>query len=108
MLLNEKEAKAITDKLLSFVKANDASVSVGSDKLSHLRFARNAFLTSGQRMGRGASITVWIEGKRGSSSTNDLDDASLKTMVEQAEQLARLAPVDREYLPTLKTQTYKP
>jgi predicted Zn-dependent protease len=108
MLLNEKEARVITDKILSLVKAEDASVSVSSDKLSHLRFARNGFLTSGQRMGRGANITVWIEGKRGSSSTNDLDDASLKTMVEQAEQLARLAPVDREYLPTLKAQTYKP
>jgi predicted Zn-dependent protease len=108
MLLNEKEARVITDKILSLVKAEDASVAVSSDKLSHLRFARNGFLTSGQRMGRGANITVWIEGKRGSSSTNDLDDASLKIMVEQAEQLARLAPVDREYLPTLKAQTYKP
>ena len=107
MLLNEKEAKAITDKILSFVKADDASASVGSDKLAHLRFARNAFLTSGQRLGRGANVTVWIGGKRGSSSTNDLDDANLKTMVEQAEQLARLAPIDREYLPTLKAQTYK-
>lgn len=108
MLLNEKEAKTITDRILSFVKADDASASVGSDKLAHLRFARNGFLTSGQRMGRGANVTVWIEGKRGSSSTNDTDDQSLKTMVEQAEQLARLAPVDREYLPTLKAQTYKP
>lgn len=108
MLLNEKEARAITDKLLSLVKADDASVAVSSDKLSHLRFARNGFLTSGQRMGRGASVTVWIEGKRGSASTNDLDDANLKTMVEQAERIARLAPVDREYLPTLKAQTYKP
>jgi predicted Zn-dependent protease len=108
MLLNEQEAKSITDKILSLVKADDASVSVSSDKLSHLRFAGNAFLTSGQRLGRGANITVWIEGKRGSSSTNDLDDASLKEMVEQAEQIARLAPVDREYLPTLGAQTYKP
>lgn len=108
MLLTEQEAKAITDKLLSMVKADDATASVSSDKLSHLRFARNAFLTSGQRMGRGANVTVWIGGKRGSSSTNDLDEASLKTMVEQAEQLARVAPVDREYLPTLKAQTYKP
>jgi predicted Zn-dependent protease len=108
MLLNEKEARQITDKIISLVKANDASVSVTSDKLSHLRFARNAFLTSGQRLGRGASITVWIEGKRGASSTSDLDDASLTEMVEQAEQLARLAPVDREYLPTLGRQTYKP
>ncbi len=108
MLLNEKEAKTITDKILSFVKADDAAASVASDKLAHLRFARNGFLTSGLRAGRGANVTVWIEGKRGSSSTNDTDDASLKLMVEQAEQLARLAPVDREYLPTLKTQTYKP
>lgn len=108
MLLNEKEAKSITDKILSLVKANDASVSVSSDKLSHLRFAGNSFLTSGQRLGRGANITVWIDGKRGSSSTNDLDDASLKEMVGQAEQIASLAPVDREYLPTLSRQTYKP
>lgn len=108
MLLNESEAKAFTDKILSYVTAADASVSVNSDKLSHLRFAGNNFLTSGQRIGLGANVTVWIEGKRGSSSTSDLDDVSLKTMVEQAEKLARLAPVDREYLPTLPKQTYKP
>ncbi len=108
MLLNETEAKALTDKILSYVKADDASASVTSDKLSHLRFAGNNFLTSGQRVSRGANVTVWIDGKRGSSSTNDLDDASLKAMVEQAEKLARLAPVDREYVPTLSKQTYKP
>jgi len=108
MLLTEKEAKSITDKLLAYVKAGDAAVSVSSDNLAHLRFAQNNFLTSGQRTNRSANITVWIEGKHGSSSTSDLDDASLQTMVEQAEQIARLAPVDREYLPTLGAQTYKP
>lgn len=108
MLLNENEAKAFTDRILSYVTATDASVGVSSDKLSHLRFAGNNFLTSGQRINRGANVTVWIDGKRGSSSTNDLDDASLKAMVEQAEKLARLSPVDREYLPTLSKQNYKP
>jgi predicted Zn-dependent protease len=108
MLLTETEAKAYTDKILSYVTAADASVGVSSDKLSHLRFAGNNFLTSGQRISRGANVTVWIDGKRGSSSTNDLDDASLKSMVEQAEKLARLSPVDREYLPTLSKQNYKP
>ena len=108
MLLNENEAKAFTDKILSYVTAADASVGVSSDKLSHLRFAGNNFLTSGQRISRGANVTVWIDGKRGSSSTNDLDDASLKAMVEQAEKLARLSPVDREYLPTLSKQAYSP
>jgi len=108
MLLTETEAKALTDKILSYVTATDASASVGSDKLSHLRFAGNNFLTSGTRLGRTASVTVWIDGKRGSASTNDIDDASLKAMVEQAEKIARNAPVDREYLPTLAKQSYKP
>ncbi|MEO8649083.1 MAG: TldD/PmbA family protein [Acidobacteriota bacterium] len=108
MLLNEKEARALTDKILSYVSGNDASVSVSSDRLSHLRFAHNNFLTSGQRESRGANATVWIDGKRGSASTNDLDDASLKEMVQQAEKIARLAPPDREYLPTLGPQVYKP
>ncbi len=108
MLLTEKEAQELTEKILSFVKADDAQVSVSSEKTSHLRFARNAFLTSGNTVERTANITVWIKQKRGASSTNDFSDESLKAMVEQAEQVAEISPVDREYLPTLGAQTYKP
>jgi predicted Zn-dependent protease len=108
MLLTEKEAKQITDKLLSYVKADDAAVGVSSSETSHVRFAENSFLTSGKRENRGASVTVWIGGKRGAAATNDFDDASLRTAVEQAEQIARIAPIDREYLPSLSAQAYKP
>jgi predicted Zn-dependent protease len=108
MLLTEKEAREITDKILSFVKADDAQVTVSSEKTSFSRFARNAFLTSGNTLERSASVTVWIKGKRGASSTSDFTDESLRAMVEQAEQVAAISPVDREYLPTLSTQTYKP
>ena len=108
MLLNEKEARAVTAKLLGYTKADDASVGVSSEIYSHLRFAANAFQTSGRRENMTANVTVWIDKKRGAASTNDLDDASLRAAVEEAERLARLAPVDREYLPTLSLQTYKP
>ena len=108
MLLTEKDAKALTDKILSFVTADDATASVGSNKQSHLRFAANNVLTSGSRESHSANVTVWIGGRRGASSTNDLDDASLKEMVTKAESIAKTAPVDREYLPTLGKQTYKP
>jgi predicted Zn-dependent protease len=108
MLLTEKDSKEITEKILSFVKADDAQVGVSSEKTSFSRFARNAFLTSGNTVERGANITVWIKGKRGSSSVSDFSDASLKAMVSQAEQTAEISPVDREYLPTLGAQTYKP
>lgn len=108
MLLTEQEVKTLTGKILSMVTADDASAAIGSNKQSHLRFAANNVLTSGTREGRSASVTVWIGGKRGSASTNDLDEPSLKSMVEQAEKIARNAPPDREYMPTLGKQTYKP
>ena len=108
MLLTEKETKALTTKILSMVKADDATASVGSNRRSHLRFARNDVLTSGTNEGKTASVTVWVGGRRGSASTNDLDDVSLKRMVDQAESIAKTAPVDREYVPTLGKQTYRP
>ena len=108
MLFTEQEVKALTSKILSMTTAGDASAGVGSNKQSHLRFAANNVLTSGMRETRNANVVVWIDGKRRSASTNDLDDASLKAMVEQAEKIARNAPRDREYMPTLGKQTYKP
>lgn len=108
MLFTEAEVRSLTEKILSMVKADDAAVSVGSNKQSNLRFAANNILTSGSRLGRNAAVTLWIAGKRGSSSTNDLDDASLRNMIDQAEKIAKTAPTDREYVPTLGKQTYKP
>lgn len=107
MLLSEAQAKAITDKLLSYVKADDANVSVTSENYSHQRFAANNFTTCGARENTTVNVAVWVNRKRGSASTNEIDDASLKSVVAQAEELARISPVDREYLPTLGPQTYK-
>src|SRR4030095_13297590 len=108
MLLTEKEARTICEKLMNYVKADDAVVSVGSENYGHLRFAQNAFTTSGARENVSVGVTVWINNKRGAASTNEVDDESLKATVALAEQLARISPVDREYMPTLGKQTYKP
>ena len=108
MLLTETEARTICEKLLSYVKADDAVVGVNSENYGHLRFASNAFTTSGARENVSVGVTVWIGGRRGSANTNEIDDESLKSTVALAEQLARISPVDREYMPTLGKQTYKP
>ena len=108
MLLTEKEARTICEKVLSYVKADDASVSVNSEDYGHLRFASNAFTTSGARENVTVGVTVWIDKKRGAAATNEIDDELLKATVALAEQLARISPVDREYMPTLSKQTYKP
>jgi len=108
MLLSESDARALTEKLLSYIKADDALVTVGSENYSHSRFAANAFTTSGARENTTVGVTVWIDKKRGSSSTNEIDDESLQATVRQAQELARISPVDREYMPTLGRQVYKP
>jgi predicted Zn-dependent protease len=108
MLITEMEARSVCEKLLSYVKADDATVSVNSENYSHLRFAANAFTTSGARENVTVGITVWLDKKRGSASTNEINDESLKATVMEAERLARISPVDREYVPTLSSQSYKP
>jgi predicted Zn-dependent protease len=108
MLFTEKECKTICQEMLGMTRADDASASVGGEDFSHLRFAANDFSTSGRRENVSAQITVWIGGKRGSASANDLDEASLRRAVDEAERLARLSPVDKEYVPTLGPQKYKP
>ena len=107
MLLSKDEAKTLTDKILSYVKADDAQVSVRSEKNANLRFANNAFLTSGGVVEIGANITVWKDRRAGSASTSDFEDSSLKAMVDLAEKVADLSPVDKQYLPTLGKQDYK-
>jgi predicted Zn-dependent protease len=107
-MLTQKEIQATCEKALAYTRADDAQVSVTSEDFSHLRFAANAFATSGRRENVGASVTVWIDQRRGSASANDIDSASLKMAAEEAERLARLSPIDKEYVPTLGPQKYKP
>ena len=107
-MLTETQARELTQKLLGYVKADDAAVNVTSENYSHLRFAANSFTTSGARENTTVGVTVWIDKKRGAATTNEIDDASLRAAVAEAETLARISPVDREYLPTLGAQTYQP
>src|SRR5215472_16281742 len=108
MLLTESETKALCDQLLGCTRADDAEARVNSEDYSQLRFAANGFTTSGRRESATASITVWIDKKQGSATASDLDTDSLKAAVAQAEELAHRAPVDKEYVPTLGPQTYRP
>ena len=108
MLLTETEARGLCDQLLRKVKADDVLVRVTSDNFSHLRFAANTFTTSGHSVNTAVEVTVWIGKRRGESAANEIADAALAQVVQRAEQIARVAPVDREYVPTLGPQTYRP
>jgi predicted Zn-dependent protease len=108
MLFTETESRTIAERALSFVKAGDAMVTVRGRVHSHLRFAANTFQTNGHSESVGVTIRVWVDRKRGEAFTSDPGDGDLRRTAEQAEAIARISPVDVEYLPTLGAQRYKP
>jgi predicted Zn-dependent protease len=108
MLLSESEAKSLCTKVLGYVSAEDAEVILRGETYSHLRFAVNAFSTSGYREDLNLSVTVWMGRRKGTATTNEVDDASLRAAVRQAEALAMVSPLDEEYVPTLGPQEYRP
>lgn len=104
--LSREAAKALADRVLSFAKADETRVNIQSGWAGNTRFAGNEITTSGGTTDTVVTITSTVGKRRASTSTNVLDDASLKRTVELAERLARLSPEDPEAMPELGPQTY--
>jgi predicted Zn-dependent protease len=77
-----------------------------SSQNGNTRFADASITTSGSADNVSVTVIATVGRRRASSTTNILDDASLKRTVDLAAQLARLAPEDPELMPELGPQTY--
>ncbi len=106
MILNENEAKNLLTKVLSISKADSAIASLEGNNTHNLRFARNSISTNGYSDGLEVSISSNIGKKTGSVSTNKFDDASIKEAVKKSEDIARLSPDNKEFMPPLESQSY--
>lgn len=109
-MLARDEALKLCDTVLAYARtagAEDAIVSLDNSVESHARFADNRITTSGRSEDVSLTATVWVGQRRGSISGNDLNDPALKQMANDAVQVARISPVQREYLPTLGPLTYQ-
>ncbi|GAB3253860.1 TldD/PmbA family protein [Larkinella harenae] len=105
-ILTKEEAKKILDKVLGYSKADEMSVSLGGNRTGNIRYARNTVSTSGETENLSLAVTS-VFGKRvGSATINEFDDASLEKTVRRAEEIARLAPENPEYVPMLGPQKY--
>ena len=123
-LLSREECEAIAKRTLSFGTADELRVSIGGGSRGNTRFAQNQVSTAGDnydvtvtvRAGIGQFVpaaqqpTDVAQPKRGMrvgfSSTNRLDDASLREVVQTAERLAKLSPEDPEAMPELPNQAF--
>jgi predicted Zn-dependent protease len=105
--LSQEETKKICDKLISFTKADQCEVSVTGSRRGNIRYARNAVSTAGLVEDTQIAVSVAFGKKVGIATINELDDKSLEKAVRRAEDLARLAPENPEFVPTPSKQQYK-
>lgn len=105
--LTQEEAKSICDKVMSFSKADECNVQIGGSRTGNIRFARNAVSTSGVVADTQMFVAVAFGKKQGIATINEFDDKSLEKVVRRAEDLARLAPENPEFMPAVAKQNYK-
>ncbi|WP_324673293.1 TldD/PmbA family protein [Hymenobacter sp. GOD-10R] len=105
-ILSQEQAQAILQKVLSFSKADECQATLTGRGAGNIRYARNNVSTAG----RSDNVSLAVEsryGKRsGVATCNQFDDDTLRRCVQRAEETAKLAPEDPEYMPMLGPQQY--
>ena len=100
--LNQEEAKRICDRVMGFSKADECSVDISGNRAGNVRFARNSISTAGLNEDMTLTVQVAFGKKSGIAQLNEFDDKSLEKAVRRAEELARLAPENPEFMPAVE------
>ena len=106
-ILTQEQTKRITDRVLSLSKADECIVSVEGNRIGNIRFARNAVSTAGLADDTRVQVQVAFGKRQGTATINEFDDKSLERAVRRAEDLARLAPENPEFMPAIAKTGYK-
>ena len=81
-------------------------MSLNGSEGGNIRYARNTVSTAGQSSAISLAVNSSFGNRTGFTTINEFDDASLEKVVRRAEELARLAPENPEYMPLMDAQTY--
>jgi predicted Zn-dependent protease len=106
-MLNKEEAKRICDRVLALSKADECRVSVSGSRTGNIRYAQNSVSTAGLNENIGLSVSVAFGKRQGSAAINEFDDKALERVVRRAEDVARLAPENPEFMPPPGKQDFK-
>ena len=96
MIWTREQAKALTDRALSFSKAEETQVVLTGGDRANVRFARNSVTTSGASSGYSLAITAKFGKKAGTVTASEFSDAGLQRAMRNAEEIARLSPDNPE------------
>jgi predicted Zn-dependent protease len=102
MSYSKEEVKAITDKVLNMAKADAVEVTFAGGERSATRYANSTITANLVEHDQQVTITVYYGQKAASTSTHQFDDASLKSAIQQAQELAKRRPDNPELMPPVK------
>jgi predicted Zn-dependent protease len=107
-----EEIKALTDKVMSMAsdaKAAGVEVTFDGGERSGTRYANSSITANLVQYDRQVGVTVRVGQKSGNASTRELDDESLKAMVDEAMDAAQKARDNPNLPPLVKgPQNYVP
>ena len=106
MFLSASEARQISDRLIDSSHADSCTISIEGAEDTHLRFAQNSATTNGSHSLVRTTIESNIGGRAGSVTVTGFDEDQLKAAQVRSEAIARLAPVNPEFMPPLGPQHY--
>src|SRR3954469_656578 len=109
MSYTKEQVKAITDKVLNMAKADGVEVAFSGGERSATRYANSTITANLVEHDQQVNITVYYGQKAASTSTHQFDDASLKSAIEQAQELAKRRAGNPRLMPLVKPpQEYMP
>jgi len=106
-IMTEAEAKQILDKVIALSTADECTATLFGAVEGNVRFALNNVSTSGVVSNTDLSVSVAFGQRVGVASINEFDDAALVRVMRRAEDLARLAPENPEFVPAVERQDYR-
>src|SRR5688572_8773762 len=105
-MLSKEEAQAILKKVVGLSKAETIEANLFGNTTGNIRYARNTVTTSGRTSDLQLNVQSSFGKRAGTTTINELDDASLEKAVRRSEELAKLAPENPEFMGPMEQQPY--
>ena len=106
-LFTREEAQALVQRVVGMSKADGIDVQIGANYTTNVRFADNQMSTAGSVSDFAVAVQSWFGKKHAVVQTNEISDTALRSAVDKAERLAKLAPDDPEAMPMLGSQQHQ-
>lgn len=106
--MDEKEAREICEKAIAFSEAEHVQVNLYGTRNAATRYANNEITQNVAQSQMTLRVTCAYGNRVGRFITNRLDTDSLREAVRRAEEMARVAEPDTEFLPPPEPAAYRP